>query len=60
MQTVDPLCHDLIVERPRIVTYNLAFVDGRLTLAPGVSLLAGDNRWTALTSGVGGPETGGH
>ena len=55
MQTVDPLCHDLIVERPRIVTYNLAFVDGRLTLAPGVSLLAGDNSWTALTSGVGDP-----
>lgn len=41
--------------RPRIVTYNLASVDGRLTLAPGVSLLTGDDRWTALTSGVGDP-----
>jgi 2,5-diamino-6-(ribosylamino)-4(3H)-pyrimidinone 5'-phosphate reductase len=55
LQTVDPLCHDSIVDRPRIVTFNLASVDGRLTLAPGVSLLAGDNRWTALTSGVGDP-----
>jgi len=41
--------------RPRIVTYNLASMDGRLTLAPGVSLLAGDDRWAALTSGLGDP-----
>lgn len=41
--------------RPRIVTYNVASVDGRLTLAPGVSLLTGDRRWTALTSGLGDP-----
>ncbi|HEY5248058.1 MAG TPA: dihydrofolate reductase family protein [Dermatophilaceae bacterium] len=43
------------MDRPHIVTYNLASVDGRLTLAPGVSLLAGDDRWTALTSDVGDP-----
>lgn len=43
------------MSRPRIVTYNLASVDGRLTLAPGVSLMAGDERWTALTSGLGDP-----
>lgn len=43
------------MDRPRIVTYNLASVDGRLTLAPGVNLLTGDDRWTALTSGVGDP-----
>lgn len=43
------------MDRPRIVTYNLASVDGRLTLAPGVSLLTGDDRWASLTSGVGDP-----
>jgi hypothetical protein len=46
-------CQHFIVDRPRIVTYNLASVDGRLTLAAGVSLLTGDSRWTAVTSGVG-------
>lgn len=30
-------------------------MDGRLTLAPGVSLLAGDPRWTELTADVGDP-----
>lgn len=48
-------CQDLIVNQPRIVTYNMSSLDGRLTLAPGVSLLTGDRRWTALTSGVSDP-----
>jgi 2,5-diamino-6-(ribosylamino)-4(3H)-pyrimidinone 5'-phosphate reductase len=43
------------MDRPRIITYNQASVDGRLTLAPGVSLLTGDSRWTALTSDVADP-----
>lgn len=42
------------MDRP-VVTYNLASVDGRLTLTPGVSLLTGDDRWTELTSGIGDP-----
>lgn len=29
-----------MVRRPRVITYNLASVDGRLTLAPGVNLMA--------------------
>lgn len=33
----------------------MASVDGRLTLAPGVSLMAGDDRWTAVTAGLGDP-----
>ena len=43
------------MERPRCITYNMASVDGRLTLAPGVSLMAGDERWTAATAGLGDP-----
>jgi 2,5-diamino-6-(ribosylamino)-4(3H)-pyrimidinone 5'-phosphate reductase len=34
--------------RPRVVTYNLASVDGRLTIAPDVQLLTGDPRWAAI------------
>ncbi len=41
------------MERPRVITCNVVTVDGRLTLAPGVSLFAGDPRWTALTAGIG-------
>ena len=41
--------------RPRVITCNVVTVDGRLTLAPGVSLFAGDPRWTALTAGLGDP-----
>lgn len=41
--------------RPRVVTYNLASLDGRLTLAPGVNLMTGDDRWTALTAGIDDP-----
>ena len=41
--------------RPRVVTFNLVSVDGRLTLAPGVNLMSGDPRWTALTQGIGDP-----
>ena len=41
------------MDRPRCVTFNLASVDGRLTVAPGVSLMAGDPRWP--TVGMGDP-----
>ncbi|MGM0384668.1 MAG: dihydrofolate reductase family protein [Actinomycetota bacterium] len=41
--------------RPRIVTLSMASVDGRLTLAPGVNLMAGDERWNAVMEGVGDP-----
>ena len=43
------------MSRPRVVTVNLASVDGRITIAPGVSLMAGDERWTAMMAGVGDP-----
>jgi riboflavin biosynthesis pyrimidine reductase len=43
------------MDRPRVVTFNLVSVDGRLTLAPGVNLMAGDERWTALIEGAGDP-----
>lgn len=41
--------------RPRVVTFNVTSLDGRLTLAPGVNLMAGDVRWSALTEGLGDP-----
>lgn len=41
-------CEDAGVGRPRVVTSNVASVDGRLTIAPGVLLLAGDERWSAI------------
>jgi 2,5-diamino-6-(ribosylamino)-4(3H)-pyrimidinone 5'-phosphate reductase len=34
--------------RPRLVTCNVASVDGRLTIAPGVQLLTGDARWSEI------------
>lgn len=37
------------------MTHNVVSVDGRLTIAPGVSLLAGDDRWAAITAGLGDP-----
>lgn len=40
------------MSRPRVITFNVVSVDGRLTLAPGVSLMAGDERWSAMTSGI--------
>jgi 2,5-diamino-6-(ribosylamino)-4(3H)-pyrimidinone 5'-phosphate reductase len=36
------------MDRPRVVLFGEASVDGRLTLAPGVLLLFGDERWTAV------------
>lgn len=36
--------------RPRVVVHNVASIDGRLTLAPGLNLTAGDDRWTAMTA----------
>ncbi len=35
--------------------YSMASVDGRLTIAPGVNLMAGDPRWEAATAGLGDP-----
>jgi 2,5-diamino-6-(ribosylamino)-4(3H)-pyrimidinone 5'-phosphate reductase len=40
--------------RPRLITYNVASVDGRLTIAPEVQLLTGDPRWSAI-AGDGDP-----
>jgi 2,5-diamino-6-(ribosylamino)-4(3H)-pyrimidinone 5'-phosphate reductase len=36
------------VDRPKVVVYGVASVDGRLTLAPDVLLLVGDERWEAV------------
>ncbi len=36
-------------DRPRVVSCNIESVDGRLTLAPGVQLLFGEERWSAIT-----------
>jgi riboflavin biosynthesis pyrimidine reductase len=41
--------------RPRVVTFNLASVDGRLTLAPGGNLMTGDPRWAAVIAGIEDP-----
>ena len=41
--------------RPRCITYSIASVDGRLTVAPEVNLMAGDPRWEAATAGLGDP-----
>ncbi len=43
------------MDRPRCITHNVISVDGRLTIAPGVSLLAGDPRWEAAAQGLGDP-----
>ena len=36
------------MNRPKVVTCNMVSVDGRLTIAPGVQLLFGDERWSAI------------
>lgn len=41
--------------RPLLIVHNVASMDGRLALAPGVNLMVGDERWTAMVSGVGDP-----
>lgn len=41
--------------RPRLIVHNVASLDGRLTPAPGVDLLVGDERWTAMMSGLADP-----
>ncbi len=41
--------------RPRLIVHNVASMDGRLTLAPGVNLMAGDVRWTAMLGNLGDP-----
>lgn len=41
--------------RPRVVVHNVASIDGRLTLAPGLNLMAGDERWTAMTADLPDP-----
>ena len=37
--------------RPRLIAHNVASLDGRLTLAPGVLLLHGNERWTSAIGG---------
>jgi 2,5-diamino-6-(ribosylamino)-4(3H)-pyrimidinone 5'-phosphate reductase len=37
-----------LVNRPRVVVHAVASVDGRITLAPDVLLLYGDERWQAV------------
>lgn len=34
--------------RPRLITHNVASLDGRLTIGPGVLLMGGDERWQAI------------
>jgi 2,5-diamino-6-(ribosylamino)-4(3H)-pyrimidinone 5'-phosphate reductase len=34
--------------RPKVVTYSVASLDGRITVAPGVLLLHGDERWSEI------------
>lgn len=41
--------------RPRVITFNLTSIDGRLTLAPGVNLMVPDERWQAVVAGVDDP-----
>ncbi|HSO69590.1 MAG TPA: dihydrofolate reductase family protein [Arachnia sp.] len=41
--------------RPRLVVHNVASVDGRLTLAPGLNLMIGDERWTAMMAELPDP-----
>jgi len=36
------------MSRPRVVVHNSASIDGKLTLAPDVVLLYGDERWDAV------------
>ena len=36
------------MDRPRVITYNVASIDGRVTLAPDVLLLTGDERWARI------------
>ena len=43
------------MSRPRVVTLNVASADGRLTPAPGVNLMSGDESWTAMTADLGDP-----
>lgn len=38
--------------RPRVVVYQGASVDGRLTLASDVLLLFGDERWKVVTGSI--------
>ena len=35
--------------RPKVIVWGVVSVDGRLTLAPGVLLLTGDERWDAIS-----------
>ncbi len=39
---------NVLVNRPKVVVHGIASVDGRLTLAPNVLLLFGDERWQAV------------
>ena len=42
--------------RPKVVTYNVASLDGRITLAPGTLLLFGDERWSHVAGSDDGLE----
>lgn len=39
--------------RPRVIAHNVASLDGRITTAPGVLLLFGDDRWERMVAGGG-------
>lgn len=41
--------------RPRVILSNVASMDGRFTVAPGVDLLAGDERWTVMMADLADP-----
>ncbi len=38
----------MLMSRPKVVIYGQASMDGRLTLAPDVLLMFGDERWEAV------------
>ncbi len=44
----------MIPKRPKVVTYGLASVDGKITLSPDTLLLFGDPRWEALAGSTPG------
>jgi 2,5-diamino-6-(ribosylamino)-4(3H)-pyrimidinone 5'-phosphate reductase len=48
-------CCMMVGMRPRVVVHNVASMDGRLTLAPGLDLMAGDERWTVMTADLPDP-----
>jgi riboflavin biosynthesis pyrimidine reductase len=43
------------VTEPRLIVYDLASVDGRLTISPDTLLMVGDDRWNAVAGGCHDP-----